>query len=455
MVKISTIKGILWFFSVLALILSFPIQVKFMSEWPSLFPYVGIGLIILMPNHHSIYYPSQWQKPILLELLIKLYILLTILNAGWQLTFGLITPYQFGSTIFIYIIPTIFYWYFTRRGSAYEIRVVLYALVIAGLISGIFHAYDNVLKLGFGQISDYSRDAISYSASRGQGGEYYSDSSSMRAQLNYRSFGLLQTHTVSSTITAFGIFAVLALLPARKRKIRNMIIMGLGFLMVMGLTFTSIIAFIVTILLLEYKLLALINARIPRNIIGILFMVAFMTILFFLSIPFLFNSELGNYITSFFTKQFHLATIGRGDTSYIGLVVDAFSGYVLGISAFPPGILFGDGSSTSFGMVKGGDVGFIETMARLGIPLFFAIVFGLSSIVGKLYSVISKYSEEYFTMRVRPLMIFSGCVILFVLLMELHYSTWNAKSVLPILFFSLAIYSRYLPKDRQPKEESV
>lgn len=445
----------LWFFSVLTLILSFPIQVIFGSEWPSLFPYIVIFLIVLIPNHHSIYFPSQRQKPLLLELLIILYILITILNSVWQLTFGIITLYQFGSTIFIYCIPSIFYWYFTRRGSAYEIRVVLYALVFAGLISGMFHSYDNVLKLGYGQLSDYSMDAISYSAMRGQGGVHFTDSSSMRAQLNYRSFGLLQTHTVSSTITAFGIFAVLALMQARKRKTRNMIIMGLGTLLVMGLNFTSIFAFISVISLFEFKLSALINARIPRKIIGNVFIITFMIILFFLSVPFLFNSEIANYITRFFTNQVQLATGGGSDASYIGLVVNTFSGYVSAISAYPLGILFGDGSAPSFGMAKGGDVGFLESMARLGIPLFFVIVFGLFSIVGKLFRVISKYSEEYFTGRVIPLMLFSGCVILFVLLMELHYSTWNSKAVLPILFFSLAIYSRYLPNDLQPKEESV
>jgi hypothetical protein len=42
-------------------------------------------------------------------------------------------------------------------------------------------------------------------------------------------------------------------------------------------------------------------------------------------------------------------------------------------------------------------------------------------------------------------MLFSANAILFLLIMELHYTAWSAKPVLPILFFALALYGRYLP----------
>ena len=50
---------------------------------------------------------------------------------------------------------------------------------------------------------------------------------------------------------------------------------------------------------------------------------------------------------------------------------------------------------------------------------------------------------------------FALCVTLLILVTEVHYTVWTSKSVLPIVFFALALYDRYLmhrslaPVDRE------
>ena len=444
MIKVSTLKSLIWFSAILLLMLSFPIQVKLMSEWPALFPYLLIGLAIFLPYRRPADIPNKRVRPKRMEQLIVFYLFLVVFYTSWQVLLGFLSPYQSGTAIFIYGAPIIFYWYFSRRASLVEIRAVLFAILIAGLVSGVFHAYDNVSKLGVGKISDFSKDAISYSISRGQGGESFMDVSSMRAQLNYRSFGLLQTHTISSTVTAFAAFAALALIPLRRKRTRFVVIFAFGFMLVLGLTFTSIVAFTVTVLTLEFRLIALVKARLPKGVFRILLMVVFMILIFIVCMPLFFNEAMVSYLGKFFTEQFKMATIGRGEKIYIGMFVDRVMEYVHALVAFPPRLLIGDGYS-SFGMIKGGEIGYIETLARLGIPLFMAVVIGLFSIVWKVYKNVLKKWEKYLPDNVRPLMLFSASVILFLLIMELHYTAWNAKGILPILFFALALYGRYLP----------
>jgi hypothetical protein len=443
-IKVSALKSLIWFLAILLLILSFPTQVKLKSEWPALFPYLLIGFTFLLPYRRIADIPKNWVRPKRMEQLIGFYLLLVVFHTSWQVLLGFLSPYQAGTAIFIYGAPIVFYWYFSRRASLVEIRAVLFAILIAGLVSGVFHAYDNVSKLGAGKISDFSKDAISYSASRGQGGITWEDASSMRAQLGYRSFGLLQTHTISSTFTAFATFAALALLPLGRKRMRLVVILAFGFMQILGLTFISIVAFSVTVLMLEFRLIALVKARLPKGIFRILLMVVFMILIFIVSMPIFFKEATVSYISKLFIGQFKLATIGKDNLSYIGLVVINTMNYVHSLFVFPPGLLIGDGYS-SFGMLKGGDVGYIGTLARLGIPLFMAVVIGLFSIVWKVYKNVLKKREKYLPANVRSLMLFSANVILFLLVMELHYTAWNAKPVLPILFFVLALYGRYLP----------
>ena len=106
-------------------------------------------------------------------------------------------------------------------------------------------------------------------------------------------------------------------------------------------------------------------------------------------------------------------------------------------------ILIGDGFY-SFVLEKGGDIGYIETLARLGIPFFLTSIFFLLRIVFKVLSLINKNTKKYFLERHIPYLQFSITIIILILVYEIHYSIWVSKSILPILFFGIAMYQRLI-----------
>jgi len=441
LIRVSKLKSFLWFSAIILMALSFVIQVKFMSEWPSLWPYLIIGGVLLLPSYRPVDLSKDWKPPRRMEHLIGFYLVLVVFHASWQLLFGFISPYQAGRAIFIYFVPVIFYWYFSRRASLAEIRAVFIAIFITALVCGLFHAYDNVLRFSTGRVLQFSKDANAYSISRLQANEK-TKLPSMRAVPTYRSFGLFQTHSTSATWTAFGAFAALALLPKNRRLARFGVIMIFAFLQLIELTFTSIVAFWITLSAIEYHFLTIIKARLPKGAFSTFVMTGFIVLIFFLSIPLIFDNAVISYITQFFTGQIELMTIGRGGVRFIDLIIDYAIKYVHSLFDFPLSLLIGDGSAP-FGMTKGGDIGYIETLSRLGAPLFLGVVIGLTTIVLKIHKTELKTREVDLPLNPRSILLFSASVILFLMIMEIHYSVWSRKCVLPILFFALGLYARY------------
>ena len=93
---------------------------------------------------------------------------------------------------------------------------------------------------------------------------------------------------------------------------------------------------------------------------------------------------------------------------------------------------------------KGGDIGYIETLARLGIPFFLTSIFFLLRIVFKALRLINKNTKKYFLESHIPYLQFSITIIILILVYEIHYSNWVSKAILPILFFGIAMYQRLI-----------
>ena len=151
------------------------------------------------------------------------------------------------------------------------------------------------------------------------------------------------------------------------------------------------------------------------------------------------NDIMLNFIKINLIGQISLATTGTAYGSFIDIIFSSFIGYFNIILEYPFIFLFGDGfSNNSLGGLKGGDVGFIETMIRLGLPFFLIVSFGFINIF---YNTLKEffYNRKIQYSFINEILIFSACIILFILLLEVHYSAWNAKSILPILFICLGL----------------
>lgn len=447
--RIVNVKSNIWLIVVLLLAFSFPIQVVMSNPLPSLFPYVGFIFIILITtfyNNKKIYTFGNTRK---INLMISVYVILVIFHATWQSVFNFITFYAAISSIVIYIFPVLFYVYFSKYASEKEIRRVLIAITISGLISGMYFVYDSYSMLILGKVNDFSYKMINYTMLRAPNNY---DPNLARISAYSRSHGLLESHSISAFWISISCFSMLALLPQKEILKRSLIITIFGVFLVVTLNFTSILSFIFVVIFIEFKGYYLIKAIIEKRSLKI---IAVSIITFFaVGLIFIENAgEMAGAIKKIITGQIDLL-FGKtklevgSDETFFGNFIFSFTNFLNNMLSFPPGILIGDGFSTWGVIEKGGDYGHPETLHQLGLPFYIAVIIGLFRLIklslNKIQILNWKIHEE------GSYLYFAACMILYILITTIHYSTWSAKSVLPIFFISIAIFSRYLPPKRKP-----
>jgi hypothetical protein len=447
--KIVAIKSKLWFFAIMLLALSFPLQVYFNSPLPCLFPYLLVIIIVVLDlTTSSAKIPSLlcWNINKSIELVITIYVILVLFQTGWQIFFNFISAVSSISAIVIFIFPLIFFIYFRNSLTEKEIRSILFSMALAGLIVGGYFAYDSISKLIFRLVPEYAKLANNYSIERM--GQALEKSSQSRIGLTARSMGLLEKHSVSAAWVSIGCFAALSFLPHRAIVRRILIISSYGVLLILGLNFTGIVGFLLVVFLVEFNGYYLLHGVINvRSFLKLIFSMSAIIVILFIILIFK-EFKLIQVFQEIIEKQYDVisgtqVTRGDGLGYFAGLLSDLIS-FPFNMLQFPPGILVGDGFTTEFGVLeKGGDYGFVETLHRLGLPLFFVIFIGIINLSRRSLQQIRSLIG-YGNRNVHYLQ-FASSVIIYILFTEIHYSIWSAKSILPVFFFCLAIFSCYLP----------
>lgn len=450
-IRLPKLKNVLWFCAVLLVALSFPIQVITGSPYPSLLPYLiagGIFVLRSLSARRLITGTRTGRRFSNISAMVTLYLFLLLLDTGWQASLGVISAYQMLTALTIYLLPVVWYWYFRRAASEYEIRTVLRAITVAGIVAGVYFAYDSYLKLALGHTSAYANQAFQYTLAR-RGTDEASENTA-RIASGGRGFGLLESHSVSGTWVVLGALAALSLLPPKRNAFRGLTILAFGAMLLLGLNFTTIVAFAAIMFLVEFGgirfLVGKVSSAVARDLaaFGLIAFLSASVALWLVSGP------MAEFILRNLAGQKDLA-LGTGDAALTmsSLVRSYFATYVQHVSDYPLTLLLGDGF-TSFGMPKGGDVGLIESMARFGLPFFLAVIYGLFRLAR---SAVRQIGVKR-ALRTTRMLRFALCVTLLILITEVHYSVWNTKSVLPILFFALALYDRYL-MHRNPRPVSI
>lgn len=445
-ITISSIKRLMLVAAMITVATSFCIQVKTMSLWPALLPYFFMSVVIILPYQRVASGICSINKITRMDLVVRVYIFFVLAHACWQMGLGVAGPFEAVSSVFIYAAPVLFYWYFRRRVSVPEMRATLLGIVLAGTVTGLFFAYESISKLGFGEVTQYSKDAVAYSSIRAPDSGSVDDKDNMRIADTFRSMGLLESHSVSGTWIAFGAFAFLALIPSNKSLMRMFVMIGFSVLLVIGFNFTSTIAFAFTLASLEFGLIPFVVPMAPKKPLLICSVVVGTTILFWVVIS-LSGGFLSERMSSGLDGQMLLLMGGGSGSSYSEIIVNNIIGYFYHLIDFPHTLIFGDGY-TSYGLKKGGDIGYVEDFARFGIPVFVIILFGLVKICRDAVRPISEKVNYNTCDQIQRILVFSGSVILFLLVMNVHYSVWNAKSVLPIFFIALGSYVKFRPSNQ-------
>lgn len=446
MIRVSTVKCALWFCTVMLIVLAFPIQVYAHSPYPSLLPYIVIAIIaatdwMSRPQSVSLSVGSQGGN---IKRIIGIYVALVLASTAWQTAFGMIDSGTGATALVVYVLPAGLYWYFRRRATDREIRSFLWAMVAAGIIVGLFFAYDSYGKFALGQASEYAKRAFQYSVDRS--GRSEAEANTMRVLPYSRSFGLLETHSVSGVWIILGAFAALALVPEGRKLARRLIVLISGVLLLLGLNFTAIVAFTVMAFFLEFGGFSLLRGRISTttalNIVSLIFIFAAIAV----GVLSLAGDVWSVWIVANLLTQRDLA-LGSGSMSlsYAGIFMNNIRGYLNHVDQMPFTLLFGDGYGT-YGGAKGGDIGIVETLERFGLPLFATVGAGLIVMIRSELLRLAKPARarvaEDANLDVRRTTQFSVAVLMLVLITEGHYTIWSAKSVLPIVFFALALCDR-------------
>ncbi len=438
-IRLTKIRNALWFWIFLTVALAFPLQVYSQSPYPSLIPYVLIILTLLGRRASA---SADRPANSNIDLMVTIYMFLVLVNTTWQCIFGVINVDEGINALAVYLLPVIFYWYFSRVASEKEIRSSLRAMFVAGLVVGLYFAYDSYVKLALKQVSDYSHAAYEYSVSRagGVGG----DVNDVRIGINGRSQGLLESHSVSGAWTVIGALAALTLLPRTRRAARMAVVLLFGTMILLGLNFTAIIAFAFIMVVLEFSGLTAARGRSSRFLSN-LASLAIVVAIFAAVVTWAAGEQMSELIVEILTFQRALA-LGNGevDLSYSDIVLEHVRSYYNHIATFPLSLLFGDGFST-YGIPKGGDIGLVETLSTFGLPYYLAVVFCLAKLIATaMRRIKDDVSAEGGALDHRSILKFSVGMTLLAFVTDIHYTVWPSKSVLPVLFFVIALYGRYL-----------
>ena len=120
--------------------LAFPLQVYAMSPIPSLLPYVFLTLLIMLAlfGKESSYF-LQWNLKNIIEVEITLFFILVNVSTFWQIYLGYISFNDLLTVYVRYVLPIIFYVYFSRTGSDNELRVIMKTIVILGIRNALYY----------------------------------------------------------------------------------------------------------------------------------------------------------------------------------------------------------------------------------------------------------------------------------------------------------------------------
>ena len=87
----------------------------------------------------------------------------------------------------------------------------------------------------------------------------------LRSLANYRSWGLLETHTISSAWTILGFFAALVLIPKKNKSLRYTLILCCAISLLITLNFTSIACFLIILFIVELNIFSILKRKLANN----------------------------------------------------------------------------------------------------------------------------------------------------------------------------------------------
>lgn len=436
--------------SVIAIPMSFPLQVLFMEPNMALLPYIFLflSLLLILPiynlskiNYLFINIPN----------FLYIFVFFVIFSQLIQIISGFISFYEFIGSLIFFILPILFYIPLRFYSPEYNLRLILIFLVLGGAINALFFVYDTVSRFLFTEITTYANLAFDYTIEQ-QNIANEADANTARISLISRSHGLMPSHTISSFWIMVSYFALMALY--NFKAISKIMLTALYFcILLVCMNFSSILnfLFIVSFIYFDFYKILFLRASINNLILIISGIITLIGIIFTILL------FIGNPLVEFFMNVLMFQVNALFDYSDIGIIsqsyknsfsfweeyISNFKHYFEVLIEFPFSVLIGTGFSGTI-MMYGGDTGIIETIAKFGPAIFIIIMFAY---IRTIFSSIKNMHLNR-NNKVKNQFKFIASIFLSILIYEYHYSIWDQKYVFPLLIFALAIHDSHLYEDK-------
>jgi hypothetical protein len=459
-------ERVLLIIAVLLLAFAFPFQVLASSPFPSLLPYAVLGLafVIRIRAEYREFSGIAIKRLTLVDLWVCLYGFLLLVHLGYNLAIGSVGLTELGSVLVNYFIPLLFYWYFRLFPNEEILRSVMIGIVIASVIIAIYSVVHAFLKMLywpttststpnsvalFNMLEWFQHAAAEYSRLRVNEGDAFSKN--LMRYYGPRSSGLLESHSVSAAWIAFGMFAALGLIGLLRRPWLGLLIGSIFLAMLLIFQYyTAIFAATISLLVIFLSLhgslwLALTKIK-PNFIFENLGdkckkyrLISVFILLMLFGFVFAVSAH-KNYLANIGVMLSIQLDLVFGSRGYVILAFGKFHEYMHYIESFPYVALVGDGMGIyyPYSFDKGSDIGVVESMARLGIPMLVPVLAAVMTLVYRML-LRKEASSQLNNQKPDGLLAFAVGIIVYVVINEVHYSIWPAKSILPILMMVCAI----------------
>jgi hypothetical protein len=411
------------FLNILLIGLSFPIQVLLNTSFVYVLPILlTIALFIkLNKKLTKIKFDRTDIFILILSILIMINSFTQFITSNFDINI-LVNLFTFSVSVQLYI-----YFKFYKNDNA--LRYFILAILIIGIISAAFFIYDSYYKFFLFEPTNFSKLATEYQNYRSN-----DEGVTSRSLIDYRSAGLLDKAPISAAYVSFALFVTLSGFKFKYKLITYILTFFLSFALLLSLNFTAIICTIISICLINFRMLTLIYNRINLRLIKLpiilLFCLSTVIFLFLLytETDFL-KSLLNTYNTFIFSSTTNEPTLS---SRLYEEAIKIFTNQSNIIS-----FILGDGYPGNYynDYPKGGDFGFIDNMIGMGIFLYIYFIFLIfkNCIYNfKKYKLTTNYNFINLTIL----------ILVYVVLMDIHYSILFFKSINPIFFIALGILSK-------------
>ena len=430
----------------ISLVWVFPMQVFAMAPWPALIPYAFLFVLLMLRTSFCMRWPKALFYPKDIGVFVFLFLVFVVFHVAWQLWFGFISVSDSISAIVNFVAPASFFYFFRFLGSSRDFYIFLTFFVLSTILVSVYWVFDSYSMWFSGSVLEYSRLALEYSAIRNPDAEM----NAARIEPFHRAYGLLESHSITAGCVAFMCFAVLATLDKNRYMTRTFVILASFAVLIIGQNTTGLVAFAITVLLVEFEFIRLsFYGRVRKEtllnfttfvLLAVLFSVLFFQLVIKDSTVLL---SIAKMVTSQIKNQLDLVSgdivLERNNQAYLTDLLIGLRDFFFD-NEFAIEILTGQGFSTH-GWSRGGDFGVLETLAQFGL-LFSALV--LVSFVFVIHRNLRMLNTLRHERRFR-LVVFALSIVLYLVLTEIHYSVWSSKILLPMLFVALSVLDRCGP----------